>query len=196
MAPGNKQKQAASTGDGSLAKAEEGSKGSKGNAGANAGGDAGGEPGDTLAQLMRQLGQCRMQEYKLENQVLQESHRRVTELQGRLRSTESRLSAAESKVAELEKELASARSSTQSQNQNNFEGAYDAKKPPCFRTANQDIKGNMEIGYLSVQNGALVVATHLQEDYYFGYQFDQPSNQGWFPVAQTRDFDRREFGQK
>ncbi|CAE7451771.1 unnamed protein product, partial [Symbiodinium necroappetens] len=145
------------------------------------------EPEDTLNQNLKRLGQCRMQAFQLENQVINECLRRVADLQ-------ERLSAAESRVTELQEELATARSAA-APRQADTSGAYDAKKPPCFRTANQDIVGSVQAGYLSIQNGAVIVATHIQDDYYFGYQFTQPTNQGWFKAAQTRDFDRREFSE-
>ncbi|CAE7906222.1 unnamed protein product, partial [Symbiodinium microadriaticum] len=194
MAPGNKKQTAASTASAASAAsiASTGVNGSSAKLQGKKDNAAEKEPEDTLNQNLKRLGQCRMQAFQLENQVINECLRRVADLQ-------ERLSAAESRVTELQEELATARSAA-APRQADTSGAYDA---------NQDIVGSVQAGYLSIQNGAVIVATHIQDDYYFGYQFTQPTNQGnflkmfffslwnqgWFKAAQTRDFDRREFSE-
>mmetsp|Transcript_62949 Transcript_62949/g.99892 ORF Transcript_62949/g.99892 Transcript_62949/m.99892 type:complete len:201 (+) Transcript_62949:63-665(+) len=66
---------------------------------------------------------------------------------------------------------------------------------PCFRVSNVQLQGPApgRDGYLVEKPNKLLVATTLEEDYYFGYTFNQPSNSGWFRASETRPFQRHEF---
>ncbi|OLQ10771.1 hypothetical protein AK812_SmicGene5502 [Symbiodinium microadriaticum] len=195
MAPGNKKQTAASTASAASAAsiASTGVNGSSAKLQGKKDNAAEKEPEDTLNQNLKRLGQ-------LENQVINECLRRVADLQAVVLSgfrppspASPLLGSQPSAGRELQEELATARSAA-APRQADTSGAYDA---------NQDIVGSVQAGYLSIQNGAVIVATHIQDDYYFGYQFTQPTNQGnflkmnqgWFKAAQTRDFDRREFSE-
>ena len=57
--------------------------------------------------------------------------------------------------------------------------------PPCFRIASHDIDGGKDSGYISVTQGALLVATAAEDDYLYGFEAHNPTNRGWWLASHT-----------
>ena len=60
-----------------------------------------------------------------------------------------------------------------------------AAEPPCFCRAIEDYHEGEDTGFLTTRTGDILLATHLEDDHYFGNILTDPDVCGWFPIYIT-----------
>ncbi|CAJ1345544.1 unnamed protein product [Effrenium voratum] len=154
-------------------------------------------PDEDKHKVLKDLAQARLRSFQLENQLLSTFFSETEDL----KKAKEELSAAGQRLAELEGELEERRLAEEELKAEvarlkslKLKVEPACGKPPCFRTASEEIQGDPSSGYLRAAAETVLVATHLVDTYYYGYALNQPESTGWFLCSQTRDFVRAEFG--
>ena len=94
------------------------------------------------------------------------------------------------KIAEKKKENNATRSKIEAlrEEKRRIAAAEASEEPPCFRRVLQDIDGGVDSGYLSARKGTLLVASHSEEDHYYGFKLADPVDCGWWLASLTEPF--------
>lgn len=173
-----------------------GSPGSPGEAPSARSGRSGGSGGsaEEMEELAQNLAKMRLKTFQMENLLVQRLHASYSSVEEMKKELEYKRDvllpqlreqldaeyAEEDRMAkekkQLEEDVAALKAKA---------GRSEPAEPapaPCFRVSNVQLQGPSpgQDGYLVEKPNKLLVATTLEEDYYFGYTFNQPSNSGWF----------------
>eukprot|EP00435_Cladocopium_sp_Y103_P014740 s1051_g3.t1 len=162
-----------------------------------------------IEELAQNLAKMRLKTFQMENQLVQrlhDSHASVEQMKKELEYKRDVLLpqwreqldaeyAEEDRLAAEKKQLEEDIAALKAKASHAEAAATEPQRAPCFRVSNVQLQGPCpgQDGYLVERPNRLLVATTLEEDYYFGYTFNQPSNSGWFRAADTRRFVKEQF---